>query len=374
MESIGRLAGGVAHDFNNDLTVINGYCGLLLKVLPAGSREHNFAGEALAAGERAASLTQQLLAFSRKQIMEPRVISPAQVIQSLHSMLRRLLREDIDLVLSLAPDTGPILCDPSQLEQIVVNLVVNARDAVPSGGVILIESSNVSIKGENGEPAQSVMIRITDNGTGMDEATLSRIFEPFFTTKDLGRGVGLGLAVVHGIVAQSGGTIRIESKPGAGTTCTMFFPRAQSIATQEGTSIGAAGAGTSGNGSVLLVEDRDDVRQLTTSIFEDAGYVVTGCCDGLDAVNLIGSTGANYDLLVTDIVMPRMNGRELAEWLRQRHPRIKVLYVSGYAPDTVGHEGLLDPSVHFLPKPYSAAQLVSKAREILSAGSSAASV
>jgi CheY-like chemotaxis protein/anti-sigma regulatory factor (Ser/Thr protein kinase) len=265
-----------------------------------------------------------------------------------------------------------ILCDPSQLEQIVVNLVVNARDAVPSGGVILIESSNVTEKGENGNAAESVMIRITDNGTGMDEATLSRIFEPFFTTKDLGRGVGLGLAVVHGIVAQSGGTIDIESKPGAGTTCTMFFPRAQGAARQDGDSAGAATANSSGNGSVLLVEDRDDVRQLTTSIFEDAGYAVTGCCDGVDAVNLIESTGAEYDLLVTDIVMPRMNGRELAEWLRQRRPRIKVLYVSGYAPDTVGHEGLLEASVHFLPKPYSAAQLVAKAREILSSAPSAA--
>ncbi|MEO8657143.1 MAG: ATP-binding protein [Bryobacteraceae bacterium] len=372
VESIGRLAGGVAHDFNNHLTVINGYTELLMKVLPGGSTAHGFALETRAAGERAVGLTRQLLAFSRRQILEPRLISPKEIVSGLQSMLRRLLREDIEITFDLGPGSGSIMCDPSQLEQIVVNLVVNARDAIPGHGRILIQVRNEQTVGA-GEgrtaslPAGTyVLVRVVDNGTGMDEETRQRVFEPFFTTKAVGKGVGLGMAVVHGIVKQSGGWIQLESQPGLGTNCSVYFPLAiagslDQTAAQATSSLPEEPA----SATVLLVEDRDDVRQLTRTILSEAGYRVTDCAGGDQAAALVESSGAAFELLVTDIVMPRMNGRELANLLKRRQPELKILFVSGYAADAVVQEGVLEPGINFLAKPYSPPQLLAKVREAL---------
>ena len=371
MEAIGSLAGGVAHDFNNLLSVILGYMELALNSVREGDPLRDDLMEVRRAGERAAVLTRQLLAFSRKQVLQPVPLSLNQVAAGLEKMLRRILGEDIDLVQELAPDLGLTLADTGQIEQVLMNLVVNARDAMPEGGKLTIETGNVELGAEYGKrhgevaPGPYVMVAVTDSGCGMDLQTKAKLFEPFFTTKEAGKGTGLGLSTVYGIVKQSGGTIWVYSEIGKGTTFKIYLPRDYSTAKTTATNLPAVAGRRTGGETILVVEDEEALRRVTQRMLERAGYKVLTAASGDEALVTVAQHKGDIHLLLTDVVMPRMNGKVLAQALLKMRPTAKVLYVSGYADNAIIRHGVLDIGTHFLAKPFTAADLTRKVGEEL---------
>jgi signal transduction histidine kinase len=369
MEAVGRLAGGVAHDFNNILSVVLGTSAAILDEL--GPREPLRPEiEAIhQAGERAGALTRQLLAFSRQQILAPRVVDLAEVAAGLAPLLRRLVGEDITLAVERSLTPAPVLADRGQLEQVLVNLVVNARDAMPSGGTLTIETAVAPDGGRaSAHPAvargQHVVLAVTDSGHGMDEDTRARIFEPFFTTKEGGKGTGLGLSTVYGIVTQSGGHVSVESTPGAGTTFTLHFPRAEGeVVPEPAEPLGPAML--RGSDTVLLVEDEDQVRATVRSILRRSGYTVLEAQNGGEAFLVCEQYGNKIDLLLTDVVMPRMSGTDLAKRLEVLRPDMRVLYMSGHTRDSVIHDGVASNGISFLQKPVTPDALLRKVRDVL---------
>jgi hypothetical protein len=370
MEAIGRLAGGVAHDFNNLLTAIIGYSELTLARLEGQHPLRKNIEEIRKAGKRAASLTSQLLAFSRKQVMQLTVFDLNNVIAELGKMLRRLIGEDIELRTVLSPKLCQIKADAGQIEQIIMNLIVNARDAMPRGGKITIETNQVYLDETYAHqhaavtPGNYAMLAVSDTGTGMDSATRGRIFEPFFTTKEAGKGTGLGLSMVYGIVKQSGGYVWVYSEIGQGTCFKIYLPISDEDVVSEQIH-SAPRASTEGHETILLVEDEDMVRELALEILESHGYRVLEAATGEDAISIYESHGEQIDLLISDVIMPKMNGRELSSRLTRLRPELKVLFISGYTDDTVFHHGVLDEGAQFLQKPFSPDALVEKVTEVL---------
>ena len=372
MEAVGRLAGGIAHDFNNLLMVIQGYADLMAERLAADDPLRRNAEQIQTAAQRAASLTQQLLAFSRKQILDPSVISIQSVVADMEKILQRLIGEDVQLETHSTKDLWLVKADRSQIEQVIMNLAVNARDAMPNGGRLMIETANVELDTSFSQhavvmsPGKYVMLAVTDNGVGMDAQTQAHLFEPFFTTKEKGKGTGLGLATVYGIVKQSGGYIWVYSEPGRGTTFKIYLPRIE----EEVAKPGKPDADSSkvlrrGCETVLLVEDEDGVRQLTREYLETNGYTVMEAPNGHAALELAGMHHGPIHLLMTDVVMPGISGRELAGRLAKMRPEIKILYMSGYTDQAVLHHGMLDSGSVLLQKPFTMAVLAAKVREIL---------
>jgi len=373
MEAIGRLAGGVAHDFNNILTAIGGYTDLLLADLPPDDHRRHDVEEIYQAAQRAAGLTQQLLAFSRRQVLQPKVIDLNALVPEIEKMLRRLIGEDILFATVLHPHLGNVRADPGQIEQVIVNLAVNARDAMPDGGRLTIETRNVELDAEYAvdhptvKPGRYVMLAVTDSGVGMDEETKSRIFEPFFTTKVRGKGTGLGLATVYGIVQQTGGHIWPYSEPGRGTTMRVYLPRVDAPADAIEHPSDAAPDTLRGNETILVVEDEAPVRAVTRQLLERNGYTVLEAPDGAAALALVdGAAGSRHiDLLLTDVIMPGMSGRELADKLKARRPNVRVLFMSGYTDDAVVRHGMLEPGLAYLEKPFRPPMLLKKVRGVL---------
>jgi signal transduction histidine kinase len=372
MEAIGRLAGGIAHDFNNMLTVINGYSEMLLQSLNSDDPMHGNVEEIKQAGERAASLTRQLLSFSRKQVLDLKVLDLNTVAAGLETMLQRLIGEDIDLVTLLKPGLGRVKADQGQVGQVLMNLVVNARDAMPRGGKLTIETANVELdeayarQHVDAQPGPYVLLAVSDTGCGMDEETQSRIFEPFFTTKEQGKGTGLGLPTVYGIVQQSGGHIWVHSEVGRGTTFKIYLPRVDSdVTTNEPGAVNTKVL--SGTETILLVEDEAEVRHLVRAILGKSGYVVLEANHSAEAVRICGGYNGKIHLMVTDVVMPGMSGRELAERVNFSRPTMKVLFVSGYTDDAIIRHGVLETGVAFLQKPFTPDALLRKVRDVLDA-------
>ncbi len=369
MEAVGRLAGGVAHDFNNLLTVISGYADLLLDGTP-GSTQRNQLEEIKRAAERATSLTRQLLAFSRKQVITPRILNLNAVVTAAQDMLSRLLGEDIGLTTNLAPSLGHIKADPGQIEQVIMNLVVNARDAMPKGGRLMIETAHVNLDEEYArshpyvEPGNYVLLALSDTGCGMDAETQSHIFEPFFTTKARGKGTGLGLSTVYGIIKQSGGHVNVYSEAGRGTTFKIYFKRVDEPVEAETPQAGPA-ASAAGTETILLVEDEPAVRTLAEETLRSSGYTVLAAGEYIEALALCNRHSGTIHLLVTDVIMPGLNGRELAECLHALRPQMRVLFISGYTADAIAHHGILDEGMAFLPKPFSPRDLLVKVRQTL---------
>jgi two-component system, cell cycle sensor histidine kinase and response regulator CckA len=372
MEAVGRLAGGVAHDFNNLLTIISGYSDLLLDTLPEQDRSRAHVEEIRKAGARAATLTRQLLAFSRNQVMSPQVLALNAVVANMDKMLRRLIGEDIDLVTILGENLGNVRADPGQIEQVVMNLAVNARDAMPQGGKLTLETANVSLDATYARthvsalPGDYVMLAVSDTGIGMDAHTQARIFEPFFTTKEKGKGTGLGLATVYGIIKQSGGYVWVYSEPGRGATFKIYLPKVEPSASESGQGK-AAESPAKGHETILLVEDEPALRAMVRSVLESKGYKVLEARHGEDALMVSELHRGPIDLLLTDVVMPGMSGRELAEHLVNAHNETKILYMSGYTDDAIVHHGVLASDMAFLQKPFSPDAVVRKVREVLDA-------
>ncbi|MEO8597033.1 MAG: response regulator [Candidatus Solibacter sp.] len=369
LESVGRLAGGVAHDFNNYLTVINGYCDMLLSGELPDDEIRESLSEVRAAGERAASVTQQLLTFSRKQIAEPRVVDLNQVVRDSEQLLRRLIGEDVRMVSRVHAHASYVLADPSQLGQVLMNLVINSRDAMPGGGSITIEISEKEIGSadetrRDRAPGRYAVLSVADTGLGIDRKTLARIFEPFFTTKSVGTGTGLGLSTAYGIVRQAGGWIDVQSAPGAGARFDVWLPLTQAEAPALPAPATAGGAAR-GHETLLIVEDQADVRRLTLSILRAAGYRLLEAASGEAALRVSAEHAGRIDLLVTDVIMPGLNGRQLAERLVAQRPDLRVLYTSGYASEVIARQGSLDPGLEYLRKPFGAPELNAKVRQVL---------
>jgi len=372
MEAVGRLAGGVAHDFNNLLMVIRGYTELLLSRADQSDSLSASAKEIQKAADRATALTQQLLALSRKQVVQPQVLDLNAVVADMDKLLRRVIREDIERVTLLKPGLGRVKADQGQIEQIIMNLAVNARDAMPKGGKLIVETSNVEL--DEGyvsshpvvTPGSYVMLAVSDSGAGIDQETQTRIFEPFFTTKENGKGTGLGLATVYGIVKQSGGYIWVYSEPGQGTTFKIYLPRIEE--TDEKAKLEEAIAPPArGSETVLVVEDEMSVRRLTRQFLEENGYRVLEAIEGCEALRISNQHKGPIHLLLTDVVMPQMSGRELAHSLVPLRPEMKVLYMSGYTDDAIVHHGLLEQDIAFLQKPFTLDALAHKVRAVLDA-------
>ena len=365
MEAIGQLAGGVAHDFNNLLTVIEGYSRLLLRQL-ARSPLRADVQEIVTASGRAATLTRQLLAFSRRQLLNPQVLELGAVVAGMQGMLKRLVSEDVDLRTVPPPHPCHVRADPGQVEQVIVNLVVNARDAMPEGGAITLSVATLDRPSEGPDAAEApfATLTVTDTGTGMSSEVQSHIFEPFYTTKPVGKGTGLGLSTVYGIVQQSGGTITVRSTPGFGSTFVIALPLVEAVAEALAPDVPAHVA--DGSETILLVEDQDEVRQLTRKLLQEHGYVVRVAGNAAEAIAMV-EQGGPPSLLVTDIVMPGMNGRALADFLGQRHPHLKVLFISGYANHAVVQDNINNDGFNFLGKPYTPDELRRMVRKVLDA-------
>jgi PAS domain S-box-containing protein len=371
MESIGRLAGGVAHDFNNLLTAIIGYTELLKLSLPADHPGQASADEIMNAGTRAAALTAQLLAFARRQVVEPRVVDVNAAVADAERMLRRIVAEDVDLVTALDPETGGTLIDPGQLQQVLVNLVVNARDSMPDGGRLVIETAPVLLDeaqaraAMGGRPGRYAMVAVSDTGAGIPPDVRAHLFEPFFTTKELGKGTGLGLATCHGIVTQAGGHISVFSEEGLGTTFRVYLPHVMSGPCPQ-VSVDAVPP-ASGRETVLLVEDDAMVRPLAALGLRSHGYRVIDAPNARDAIALARAHAPDIDLLVTDVVMPGLGGRELAQEIARWCPRARVLFMSGHPESAIAHQGVLEDGVNFLPKPFTPERLARRVRAVLDA-------
>jgi len=373
MEAIGRLSGGIAHDFNNLLGVIIGYSRVLKRELGENNPQAEHALEIEKAGQRAVSLTKQLLAFSRQQVLSPSILNLNTLASDMEKMLPQLLGEDIEVSLLLDPDLGNVKADQSQIEQVIMNLAVNARDAMPMGGKLKIETSNVEldqtyVRGHPGSKIGSfILLAVTDTGTGMDAATLTHIFEPFFTTKELGKGTGLGLATVYGIVKQSTGYIGLESAPGKGTSFQIYLPRHAGQPVVDELKIDSVD-NLRGSETILLVEDSEPLRKLAKTFLESRGFRVLSADSGEDALRVAARFEGTFDLLLTDVVMPGINGRVLAENLLPRQAGMKVLYMSGYTDSFIAGHGVLDPGIHLLHKPFIEEVLIRKVREVLDGG------
>jgi two-component system cell cycle sensor histidine kinase/response regulator CckA len=374
MEAIGVLAGGVAHDFNNLLNVINGYSELILDELDPENPLRSDLEQIRDAGKRAAALTSQLLAFGRKQIMQPEMLDLNHIITGMSSMLRRMIGEDVELRTDTQPDLGMVHADPGKIQQIILNLAVNARDALPHGGKLTIETANFNFEDEYihthpvTTPGRYVMLAISDNGIGMDETTQAHIFEPFFTTKAKGKGTGLGLATVYGIVKQSNGFIWVYSEPGQGTTVKIYFPQVEGENAKTA-SLSGPETGDRGSETILVVEDEEAVRALTVRILQDRGYHVLAAEDGLEALRVAQDYQEEIHLIVTDVVMPGISGKILVARLETIRPHIKALYISGYTDNSIVHHGILDSNVAFLQKPFSIDSLARKVRAVLNSKS-----
>ncbi len=374
MEAVGRLAGGVAHDFNNLLTAISGYSELLLHRLPEYSTLRRDVEEIRKAGDRAATLTRQLLAFSRRQILQPKVLDLNAVVGGMERMLRRLIGEDIELSADLSPSLSPVKADPGQIEQVIVNLAVNARDAMPGGGRIRIATSDAELSPAYAVahpgvvPGPHVLLSVADTGHGMSEETRAHLFEPFFTTKEKGKGTGLGLATVYGIVQQSGGHIRVTSVPGGGATFFIYLPRIESgegdLPGGQHLSLPRPSPGTE---TILLAEDEEVVRRLAREILSENGYKVLEAGNGREALLISEAHRGEIHLLLTDVVMPTMSGRELTDRIRPLRPDLRIMYMSGYTDDAILRHGVLENGIPFLQKPFTPEELARKVREVLDA-------
>jgi two-component system, cell cycle sensor histidine kinase and response regulator CckA len=371
MEAVGRLAGGVAHDFNNLLMVISGYAEVLLEQTRKGNPLYPKIEAIHQAADRATTLTRQLLAFSRKQLLELKVVDLNIIIEDMERLLRPLIGENIELHTQLASDLGRTRADAGQIEQVIMNLVVNSKDAMPTGGKINIQTANARLNNEDRrreytyiQPGIYVVLSVTDTGEGMDKETQSRIFEPFFTTKEKGKGTGLGLSTVYGIIKQSGGYVLVESEPRLGTTFRIYLPRVEDTLEPAGP-MGASRSQAIGSETVLLVEDEESVRQLVRETLESKGYKVLEAENGEAALQIVSDYSGKIDVLITDVVMPGMSGRELSARLCASYPETKVLYLSGYTEDAIVHEGVVDPDTAFLQKPFTLQMLSRKVREVL---------
>ena len=376
MEAIGRLAGGIAHDFNNVLGVITGYSEMLLDKLGADVKLSGLVTQILEASQRASTLTRQLLAFSRQQVLDPRVIDVKEHLKGIQSLLRRVLGEDIRLTVDTGGRSVRLRVDPTQLEQVIMNLVVNARDAMPSGGNLSIEVSEAQMDAEycqhnpDARPGTYVCIAVTDTGCGMSQEIMTRIFEPFFTTKESGKGTGLGLATVYGIVKQSLGYLTVYSEVGHGTTFKVYLPLTEEAAqSREIESLCETVPG--GSEIILLVEDEESLREVTRNYLSGKGYTVLAAAEAEEAVALAGACTGPLDLLLTDVILPGSSGVQLAQRLSARQPKMRILYVSGYTADTIVHHGGHDPNFAFLSKPFGLATLAKKIRAVLDAEPSA---
>jgi CheY-like chemotaxis protein len=367
---VGRLTGGIAHDFNNLLTAINGFAELMQLRLAPDDPQQEMIGSIFRSGQRAADLVRQLLAFSRKQIIEPKVLNLNAVVADMDKMLRRIIGEDIHLKTRLVSDLKLVKVDPTQLEQVIVNLAVNARDAMPNGGQLMIETTNVVLDESylttrlDLPAGEYVLLTMGDTGIGMNEETRAHIFEPFYTTKALGKGTGLGLATVYGIIKQNEGDILVDSNEGAGTTFKIYLPSAQESALPI-SDTGSMAEMPGGNETILVVEDDGGVRQLIREILRDQGYTLLEAGDGQEALQLVSNHADPIHLLLTDVVMPGISGKILAEKLTEVRSDLKVLYMSGYTDDTIAHHGVLDPGVELIQKPLSPVVLTRKVRDVL---------
>ena len=370
MESIGKLAGGIAHDFNNLLTIIKGYSQLPLADLKEGDPLRENFNEIQNAGERAARLTRQILAFSRRQILDMKVLDLNVILGDLDKMLRRLIGEDVELVTLLAESLGKVKTDSGQIEQVIMNLAVNARDAMPNGGKLTIETANVELDEEYArrhiavKPGRYVMLAVSDTGIGMTPEVKDRVFEPFFTTKEKGKGTGLGLSTVYGIVKQSGGNIWVYSEPGQGTTFTIYLPVVDEAVVEEPEERPIAGTSRGGE-TILIVEDDTNVRKLTSLILNRKGYRVLEASNGEQALDICRDLEKPLDLVLTDVVMPAMSGKRVIEELRRMQRTFKVLFMSGYTDNAIVHHGVLEVGTNFLQKPFTVDGLIGKVREVL---------
>jgi len=370
LDAIGRLSGGVAHDFNNILGVIIGYSEGLLEKFGPDHPDREAADEIQKAGQRAATLTQQLLAFSRKQVLEPKILDLNVVVTDIEKMLRRLIGEDIELKITASPELGMVKADRGQIEQVVLNLAVNARDAMPRGGKLKIETTNAELTEKDAKrhryvvPGQYVMLQISDTGCGMDEELQSHIFEPFFTTKEKGKGTGLGLATVYGVIKQSGGYIWVESQPGKGTRFSIYLRRVEG-SEEEVRETEDSVKRAQGPRTILLAEDEESLRKLTRTALEKIGYTILEAKDAFEAVKLASQTNSVIDLLLTDIVMPGRSGQELAADLAAARPEMKVLFMSGYTDGAIAAHGVLESGISILRKPFTRHQLIQSIEEAL---------
>jgi CheY-like chemotaxis protein len=370
MEAVGRLAAGVAHDFNNLLTIVSSCSQILLAEAPARDESTSLLTEIQKAGDRAAALTRQLLTFSRRQVLAPKVLELNAVVANSQKMLKRLLGEDVEVLTVLAPGLGRVKTDPDQIEQVLMNLAINARDAMPQGGRITIETTKVTLDDfycrSHPEVKQGdyISLMVSDTGFGMDEQTRLRIFEPFFTTKHPGKGTGLGLAMVYGFIQQSGGHIDVDSQPGLGATFKLYLPEVEEVLASSESSL-TLDEMPRGAETILVAEDDNALLKLTRRVLQSCGYTVLGAADGDEAIGIAQEHTGPIHLLVSDVVMPQMGGRQLGDRIITLKPGIKVLYFSGYTADTVVRHGIFEPEIAFLEKPFTASLLARKVRQVL---------